>query len=155
MVTLKIPLKKLSLCAPSETSLTKSNIVLSGEETSSISCISIHQMTWLDISKTLKHLLLNLNKTQPCLVLEQLWKKSRNWLNLRRLLTLINVSKLQDSNLKSCSIMKSRTYYRYSLTMLRIKTATHSGQVPRELQLQLSSTLMTHSTPYLLLLQLT
>ena len=71
------------------------------------------------------------------------------------MLTSINALKLLEFNSRNFSTTKSKTYFRSSLMMLRIKMVTHSGQAPREHPLQLVSTLMIPSTLYTSLLQLT
>ena len=71
------------------------------------------------------------------------------------MLTSTNALKLQEFNLKNFSTTKFKTYFRSSLMMLKIRMVNHSGQVPREHQLQLVSTLMILSMHYMLLLKLT
>ena len=141
MEILKILLKKLSLCAPWETSLIKLSIVLNGEETFSAKCILILLMTFQIISRILKFLLLNLNRILLSLESDLLWKKLKSSLIWKNQLTsqcalskLVSISKI-------CIITKFRTSSVSSLMMLRTKMDILSGLVLRELQLQLLLTL--------------
>lgn len=141
MEILKILLKKLSLCALWEISLTKLSIALNGEETFSAKCILILLMTFQIISRILKLLLLNLNRILLSLESDLLWKKLKSSLIWKNQLTsqcalskLVSISKI-------CIITKFRTFSVSSLMMLRTKMDILSGLVLRELHLQLLLTL--------------